>query len=142
MFLDPDEHEFERKAAEVKDPKAGARKFNQLSAEQKEELRKFFDARNAARTRWWPDHTKFNQKTSYERFRYRTEAWRLRAKNLNQVRHAYWWLLHNCVIHPLIGVLPIKPIFDLHDWSSVRLSATHLEKPWPKPPAGFEWVDR
>jgi hypothetical protein len=142
MFLDPDEGEFDRKAETLKDPKTAAQSFRQLKDQDKEELRKFFAARDAGRKQWWPDPKKFNQKTSYERFRYRTEAWRLRAKGLNQVRHMSWWLLHNCVIHPLIGVLPIKPLFDLHDWSSVRLAGTHLEKPWPKPPKGYEWVDR
>lgn len=135
MFLDPEDHGESEYLFDVK-------KRAQLSPEEKEELRKFFEARNAARRKWWPNPSLFNQKTSYERFRYRTEAWRLRAKKFGQVRHMFWWLLHNCVIHLLIGILPIKPLFDLHDWSSVRLSGTHLEKPWPKPPKGFEWIDR
>lgn len=32
-----------------------------------------------------------------------------------------WWLLHNLVAHPLIGVLPLKPFFSFHDWTSRRM---------------------
>jgi len=28
------------------------------------------------------------------------------------------WFLHNCVVHPLIGLLPFAPFFFLHDWSA------------------------
>lgn len=41
----------------------------------------------------------------------------------NKRRHLFWWLVHNCVAHPLIGVLPIRATFDFHDWTSRRINA-------------------
>lgn len=35
--------------------------------------------------------------------------------------HTFWWLVHNCVSHPLIGILPLKPLFRFHDWTSYRM---------------------
>lgn len=32
-----------------------------------------------------------------------------------------WWLLHNCVAHVAIGLLPIKPTFAFHDWSAKKM---------------------
>ena len=29
--------------------------------------------------------------------------------------HYVWWVTHNCVVHPLVGLLPIRPFFWLHD---------------------------
>ncbi len=37
--------------------------------------------------------------------------------------HAGWWLFHNLVAHPLIGMLPIQATFDLHDWSAEKMKA-------------------
>lgn len=36
-------------------------------------------------------------------------------------RHTFWWLMHNCVSHPLIGVLPFKHTFNFHDWTSRKM---------------------
>jgi hypothetical protein len=36
--------------------------------------------------------------------------------------HRFWWLVHNCVAHPLIGVCPIKTFHDFHDWTSIKLN--------------------
>jgi hypothetical protein len=35
--------------------------------------------------------------------------------------HTFWWVVHNAVAHPLIAVLPIKPLFSFHDWSSRKM---------------------
>lgn len=35
-------------------------------------------------------------------------------------RHA-WWIAHNTVAHPLIGLLPVGPFFRLHDWTSRKM---------------------
>lgn len=35
--------------------------------------------------------------------------------------HTFWWLVHNCVAHPLIGFIPIKRTFQFHDWTSRRM---------------------
>lgn len=39
------------------------------------------------------------------------------------VQHTMWWVIHNCVSHPLIGVLPFRPFFRFHDWTSVKMHA-------------------
>ena len=36
-------------------------------------------------------------------------------------RHTFWWLLHNCVAHPLIGIVPKRFAFEFHDWTSRKL---------------------
>lgn len=42
-------------------------------------------------------------------------------------RHRLWWLIHNCVAHPLIGILPYKPFFDFHDYTSAKINACSHE---------------
>lgn len=37
-------------------------------------------------------------------------------------RHHLWWLVHNCLAHPLIGVCPIRPFFRFHDWTARRIN--------------------
>lgn len=37
--------------------------------------------------------------------------------------HHFWWLVHNCVAHPMIGLAPIKPSFRFHDWTSRKINA-------------------
>jgi len=39
---------------------------------------------------------------------------------------AFWWFMHNCVAHPLIGVLPFKPLFDFHDWTAKKIGSEVL----------------
>lgn len=36
-------------------------------------------------------------------------------------KHTGWWLVHNCISHVLIGVLPLKPFFQFHDWTSRKM---------------------
>jgi len=33
------------------------------------------------------------------------------------VAHQVWWILHNCLVHPLAGLLPFKPMFALHNFT-------------------------
>ena len=35
--------------------------------------------------------------------------------------HTFWWVVHNNLAHALIGVLPIKPMFDFHDYTSRKM---------------------
>lgn len=37
-------------------------------------------------------------------------------------KHHVWWLIHNCVAHPLIGFVPCKSTFDFHDWTSKKIN--------------------
>lgn len=48
-------------------------------------------------------------------------------KEMPPAKHDFWWIIHNCVAHPLIGVFPTKVMFDLHDWTSRRIMAVPLE---------------
>jgi hypothetical protein len=36
-------------------------------------------------------------------------------------KHTGWWFVHNCVAHVLIGILPLKPFFQFHDWTSRKM---------------------
>jgi hypothetical protein len=35
--------------------------------------------------------------------------------------HYGWWLVHNLIAHILIGILPIEPFFEFHDWTSIKM---------------------
>lgn len=35
--------------------------------------------------------------------------------------HTFWWIVHNCVSHPMIGFVPLKPFFSFHDWTSRKM---------------------
>lgn len=39
------------------------------------------------------------------------------------IEHHFWWLTHNWAAHFLIGLVPVKPFFDFHDWTSKKLNA-------------------
>ena len=36
-------------------------------------------------------------------------------------RNYGWWLFHNLISHPLVGLLPFGLFFRLHEYSSVRM---------------------
>jgi hypothetical protein len=55
-----------------------------------------------------------------ERYQSRIEVFKKDDKPV--YKHHYWWLLHNCIAHPLIGVLPCKSTFDFHDWTSKKIN--------------------
>ena len=40
--------------------------------------------------------------------------------------HGFWWFVHNCISHPIIGVLPVKKSFEFHDYTSKRINAPDL----------------
>lgn len=37
-------------------------------------------------------------------------------------RHLFWWLVHNCLAHPMIGVFPVGFAFRFHDWTSGKIN--------------------
>ncbi len=53
---------------------------------------------------------------SEERYKERPVLWE-EAKH-GAIYHYCWWLIHNLISHPLIGLFPVKPFFRLHDWTS------------------------
>ena len=60
---------------------------------------------------------------SAERFPIRIEKFKKKKKFLPLLQHYFWWFVHNCITHPLIGIIPFKPFFEFHDWTSVKLCA-------------------
>jgi hypothetical protein len=59
---------------------------------------------------------------SGDRFPKRIEKFRKAEKRFPILQHYFWWFVHNCVTHPLIGLIPVKPFFQFHDWTSVKLN--------------------
>lgn len=51
-----------------------------------------------------------------------------RREKVAQPQLAFWWMMHNCVAHPLIGVLPFKPLFAFHDWTAKKIGSEVLMK--------------
>jgi hypothetical protein len=43
-------------------------------------------------------------------------------KLLAVVMHHGWWLIHNIIAHPLIGIAPCRATFQFHDWTSEKLN--------------------
>lgn len=56
---------------------------------------------------------------SEERYHDRWSLWT--GAKLGGLQHYGWWLAHNLVAHPLIGLIPLKPLFAFHDWTSRRM---------------------
>lgn len=51
-----------------------------------------------------------------------------RQKKISFIKLSPWWVLHNCVAHPLIGVLPFKPLFQFHDWTARKIGSEILSE--------------
>ena len=68
------------------------------------------------------------RRTAFGRYEDRKEDWEdLTNKHWSwRIRHHFWWVLHNSMIHPIIGILPFKIFMDIHDWSSKKLAGDHL----------------
>ncbi|MCX4245623.1 hypothetical protein [Paraliomyxa miuraensis] len=78
---------------------------------------------------------------AHARYELRRAWWRDKAPTLWRLRHAGWWWLHNVVVHPLLGLLPVAAMVRLHDWSSARLSRSpSLASPLPRIPHRWRWI--
>lgn len=44
-------------------------------------------------------------------------------KNIAVAEHHFWWFVHNCIAHPIIGLLPHKKTFAFHDYTSDKLNS-------------------
>lgn len=49
------------------------------------------------------------------------ERYQRRQKIVPWSKHTVWWFVHNCIAHPLIGILPVRTAFRFHDWTSLRM---------------------
>ncbi|MBI3632061.1 MAG: hypothetical protein HY225_01275 [Candidatus Vogelbacteria bacterium] len=58
---------------------------------------------------------------SQERFYDRIPLFKKAYSSFPVLRYYLWWLVHNCVSHPLIGIAPIKIFFVFHDWTSTKM---------------------
>lgn len=36
--------------------------------------------------------------------------------------HHFWWFVHNCIAHPLIGIFPCRRTFAFHDYTSDKIN--------------------
>ena len=68
-------------------------------------------------------------------FRYtrRQMLWREEHRVLPRVRHHGWWLVHNCVSHPLLGIRASERVIWFHDWTSMHLNCRSEIRPSAKP---------
>lgn len=71
---------------------------------------------------------KMAQIGSYGRFKERIKKFKDKHTDFPRVRHGFWWVMHNCVAHPIIGVLPVKKSFDFHDFTSDKINCKKIEK--------------
>lgn len=58
--------------------------------------------------------------TSYGRFGWRIEKWK--KETGSALPHHFWWFVHNCIAHPAIGVVPLRPTFAFHDFTSKKIN--------------------
>jgi hypothetical protein len=57
------------------------------------------------------------------RFHQRVSVWQeINPHGLPRAKHHFWWMLHNLVAHPAIGIAPSRTTFDFHDWTSRKLN--------------------
>lgn len=77
---------------------------------------------------------------SAKRFKIRQERWVKAKRSLPRTRHYMWWLLHNCVSHPVLGFVPSKGTVWFHDWTSMHLNLRKKLRP-SKPPVipSYAW---
>lgn len=76
------------------------------------------------------------------RYKVRQRWWRETGKRLPLVRHHFWWVLHNCVSHPLLGIFPTRNMVWFHDWTSMHLNVRDHIRPSPMPqiPNYWSWL--
>jgi hypothetical protein len=71
--------------------------------------------------------------SSEDRFYHRQRIWVRKHKHLPRVRHHGWWLAHNLVSHPWLGVSPSSRAIWFHDWTSKHLNQRDRLRPSPTP---------
>jgi len=58
---------------------------------------------------------------SAERYVKRVE--RFRELGRSTALHRFWWLAHNVIAHPGIGIFPSRITFKFHDYTSKKINA-------------------
>jgi len=64
--------------------------------------------------------------TSEDRYRDRLELFERDGKPNPKLRHTVFWVLHNCVAHPLLGLRPNRVTVDLHSLTSAWLNKKNI----------------
>lgn len=73
------------------------------------------------------------------RYTRRIPIWVGTAKLFPRLRHHGWWLLHNVVSHPILGVWVSQHTVWFHDWTSMHLNCRSTIRPSPQPQVNSRW---
>lgn len=76
---------------------------------------------------------------SHARYERRKRLWKDKGVSLPLVRHYLWWLVHNCVSHPTLGLLPLRPMVWFHDWTAKHLNVRDKIRPSKAPEIPSRW---
>ena|SRR5579885_288233 len=60
--------------------------------------------------------------TSQERFDFRLVHFELDKSKFPRLRYYFYWLLHNCFSHLLLGIFPNNKTFEIHELTSQWLN--------------------
>jgi hypothetical protein len=44
------------------------------------------------------------------------------TRRFGGIRYYFWWVIHNTVVHPVLGLVPCRLTFKWHDWASRKLN--------------------
>lgn len=107
------EEDMEINFVRLSDAKARAQKLAEIERKTREEMRKIagVDLRDGFDPGF--HHPEIGSEDRYAK----------RVRQVPWLRHTFWWFVHNCVAHPIIGILPFTPFFKFHDWTSVKMHA-------------------
>lgn len=76
-------------------------------------------------------------RTAEGRYRLRVARWTADRAGLDRLAarlgHRGWWLLHNLVVHPLLGLAQGRLPLRLHDWTGRRLDRDDAPRAAPPP---------
>lgn len=77
-----------------------------------------------------------------KRYKYRQSKWNKKVKVLPKQKHYFWWFVHNCVSHPILGLVPCEKTVNFHDWTSKHLNLHKKirNSPIPKFPSYKKWL--
>ena len=71
-------------------------------------------------------NSKYSRYTSLGRFRNRVASVFLEEEN-GYIKHSALWFFHNCIAHPILGIIPSKHTVKLHEWASKKLANKSTE---------------
>lgn len=66
---------------------------------------------------------------SHARYLRRILLWKEHTRRFPRVRHAFWWVVHNTLSHPILGLLPCCLTVWFHDWTAKHLNVRPQLRP-------------